>query len=107
VLGTPVVLFAVFLAIGASIPENQKRANAVRRLCDTLLAEGRTTQYECDRAYSSALSKGQESTPVASPPVPGVTQADIDAALADGAKKANEPYKAPVYPKPNLYGEKK
>jgi hypothetical protein len=104
VIGTPVVLAAAFLGYGASIPANEANARSIRRVCETMMAEGRTTQYECDQAFDKAWNEGKKAAYVPSPPVPGVTQADIDAALADGALKSFEPRKPQAYPKVDLYG---
>jgi hypothetical protein len=95
VLGTPVALFAVFLVIGARTNPNSPslRASVAKDECEKTAQKARVV-VDCDKIATNIKSD------LESPQAPGVTQADIDAALADGAAKAQKPYRAPVWPKP-------
>lgn len=46
------VAFGALVLYGLSIPENVKKANAARRVCETeLIPRGAATAYDCEREY--------------------------------------------------------
>ena len=48
-------LFGAVVLYGLTIPEDQKRANAARRFCETeLMPRGAATRVDCDVAYDKA-----------------------------------------------------
>ena len=50
-----VAVVGLFIAWGATIPENEAKANSVRRLCEReMMPKGAATQYDCDKAYDNA-----------------------------------------------------
>lgn len=58
-LWIPLALVAAFLLYGASIPEYEAQAREARNLCEKLIAGQPGGQYQCDLAYSRAISEGK------------------------------------------------
>jgi hypothetical protein len=99
--GVPVALFVIAVLYGLSVPEYEREANAARRVCRDMVVRGSTTFDECDRIHASAIAHGRAvSNPRPSASVPGVSAADIAAALEDGRRRAGEPNTPTEWPKP-------
>lgn len=58
-LWVPLGFVAAFLAYGASIPEYEANARAVRRACEQLAGGVPHLMYQCDVNYSNAMHAGQ------------------------------------------------
>jgi len=57
-LWIPLGLVVAFFGYGLSIPEYKSRASAERRVCEEFVQRGMAQQYDCDKAYSEAMSRG-------------------------------------------------
>lgn len=102
-LSVPLGLGPAFVIYGFSIPEYEKQANQVRKVCEQMVVDRQTDQYVCDSTFAKMMGKGRNAAhSYVPPPIPGVTSADIDAALADGAQQAakKKSTKPTEWPKP-------